>query len=612
MASFYIERIVAAGPNRTPSIITFKPGLNIICGASDTGKTAILKSIKFIFGGDKPFPAETGFDTVTMRVATLNGFITFTRKLGKATVNVLSEIDFINSGEYDIEYDNKKGNNRPVVNSVWLKLIGINHVPRIIKNKDFVRKHLKWTTFLRSFYLNEDDIGTSESIMLPSQNTVVPLFLSALVFLFTGQDFADMEVQETEAISAARKNAIETFVSKQVSIVSKKRYALQEELKVFEGASVEAEIQHLVNKLSASESAITAAAEESKDLLGTLLEYKEKEAGCQMIYSRYQSLKSQYISDIERLTFITEGEALMKGVPSKDKCPFCDGAITAQSRKSYIEASRFELARIISQLQGLTESEADIVSELKETRGKLEKLENRRNEIEELIEEQLTPHVNKLKAAVEKYRIFIQLQNEIEVLHTVSEDLQHTLIEEPEAAKEKLAFRPKDHLPKDFKEKMDEYAYSILEECQYQGLNTAHFNLGKFDLEVNGEHKSESHGKGYRAFINTVLGLAFRHYYINDAVYNPGLFMVDTPLLGLDQGLDDQSPESMKKGLFKYFIKHQSEGQTIIVENTKDMPDMDYEAAGAKVIEFTHDNYESKYSESRYGFLVGVVGKEKS
>jgi hypothetical protein len=612
MASFYIERIVATGPNRTPSVVTFKPGLNIICGASDTGKTAILKSIKFIFGGDKPFPAETGFDNITIKVATLNGFITFKRKLGKNTVNVISEVDFINSGEYDIDYNDKEGNKRPVVNSIWLKLMGINHVPLIIKNKDFVKKHLKWTTFLRSFYLNEDDIGTSESIMLPSQQTVAPLFLSALVFLFTGQDFADMEVQETEAISAARKNAVEAFVNKQVSIVSKKRNALQEELKAFEGVDIEVEIQYLVDKLSDAEGAITAAAEESKDLLGTLLEYKDKEAGCQMIYSRYQSLKSQYISDIQRLTFITEGEALMKDVPSNDKCPFCDSAITPQSRKSYIETSRFELARIISQLQGLTESESDIVSELNEIRSKLEKLENRRNGIEELIEEELTPQVNKLKVAIEKYRIFIQLQNEIEVLHTVSQDLQYTLIEEPEASKEKIAFRPKNHLPKAFNAKMDEYAYNILEECQYQGLNTVHFNLGRFDLEVNGERKSESHGKGYRAFINTVLGLAFRHYYINDAVYNPGLFMVDSPLLGLDQGLDDQNPESMKKGLFNYFIKHQSEGQTIIVENTKDMPDIDYEAAGAKVIEFTQDNYASKYKESRYGFLIGVVGKKNS
>lgn len=56
-------------------------------------------------------------------------------------------------------------------------------------------------------------------------------------------------------------------------------------------------------------------------------------------------------------------------------------------------------------------------------------------------------------------------------------------------------------------------------------------------------------------------------------------------------------------------IKHRSEGQTIIVENSKDLPYIDYETAGAKVIEFTQDNYVSKYKESRYGFLIGIVCK---
>jgi hypothetical protein len=44
----------------------------------------------------------------------------------------------------------------------------------------------------------------------------------------------------------------------------------------------------------------------------------------------------------------------------------------------------------------------------------------------------------------------------------------------------------------------------------------------------------------------------------------------------------------------------------IVVENTKDLPELDYEAGGAKVIEFTQDKYKSKYKESRYGFLHDV------
>jgi len=81
---------------------------------------------------------------------------------------------------------------------------------------------------------------------------------------------------------------------------------------------------------------------------------------------------------------------------------------------------------------------------------------------------------------------------------------------------------------------------------------------------------------------------------------------VDTPLLGLDQGVEDSAPTSMRTALFQYFLDHQSNGQIIVVENTKNLPDLDYEANGAKVIEFTHNKYKSKYKENRYGFLHDV------
>lgn len=171
---------------------------------------------------------------------------------------------------------------------------------------------------------------------------------------------------------------------------------------------------------------------------------------------------------------------------------------------------------------------------------------------------------------------------------------------------DKPKFRPKEHFPSEFNACIDRIAFSVLADCNYEGLNTAHFNMGTFDLEVNGLAKENSHGKGYWAFINTVLGLTFRQYLEENAFYKPGLFVVDTPLLGLDNGVEVKAPTSMRTSLFQYFLDHQSAGQMIVVENTKDLPILDYEAYGAKVIEFTRDKYKSKYKENRYGFLHDV------
>jgi hypothetical protein len=84
-------------------------------------------------------------------------------------------------------------------------------------------------------------------------------------------------------------------------------------------------------------------------------------------------------------------------------------------------------------------------------------------------------------------------------------------------------------------------------------------------------------------------------------MFTPGLLIIDTPLLGLDQGVDDAAPESMRTALFRYFMNNQSEGQLIVVENIEHIPNLDFEKAGATVTTFTKGRFEG-----RYGFLEGI------
>lgn len=280
--------------------------------------------------------------------------------------------------------------------------------------------------------------------------------------------------------------------------------------------------------------------------------------------------------------------------------------IAPAERKSYVEASRAELNRIIRQLQDLSESEKDVIASLNEIHEKINHIESQRSDIEKLIETELTPQSNKLREGIQQYRPYVQLQQESTVLQSVSQEWIVELQKQESDSSDKPKFKPKEHYSVGFDKRIDEIAYSILDDCKYENLNTAQFNMGTFDLEINDYAKEDSHGKGYWAFINTILVLTFRQYLQKDAVHKSGLFVVDTPLLGLDQGVDDNAPTSMRTALFQYFIDNQSEGQMIVVENTKDLPELDYEASGAKVIEFTHGKYTSKYKESRYGFLHDV------
>ena len=61
--------------------------------------------------------------------------------------------------------------------------------------------------------------------------------------------------------------------------------------------------------------------------------------------------------------------------------------------------------------------------------------------------------------------------------------------------------------------------------------------------------------------------------------------MIDTPLLGLDENEDTFDGETVKRGLYQYFINYQGDGQVIIVDNLNAMPDgINFEKVGSNVV----------------------------
>lgn len=600
MSNFYIENITAHGSGRNDAVVSFGKGLNIIQGFSNTGKTCVVRCIDFIYGSStKPFEKNTGYNKVSMRIITPNGDITFSRILGRNQIQVASDNPEIESGTYDIAY--KQNHKNPVINSVWLKLIGIDGEPMIPKNIDFVKSHLTWRTLASVFYVTEKHIVRPESVVLPEQRTGDTLLLSALLYLISGRDFAETDAQAKKEIRVARRKAVEEYVNKQLSGISNRKKQLTEQLAAFADVDVEAEMARIVSEIEETDTLITQAVNSSKELLGQILATEEKAAECSVLLSRYHSLKSQYTADIKRLTFIVEGEVEYQNIPRVSKCPFCDAKMTTHSHQSYIEASRGELARIVAQLEGLEAAEADVRAELAEIKAKLTSLRAKREDIESLISEQLRPKADNLREMLNNYRAFVRLKYEMDVIDSFSDSWTADLRELPEEAGDTLQYHPKEYFDEAFLSAMDTLAKDILTECNYENFTSARFNLSDFDIEVNGGKKSTNHGKGYCAFLNTVVVLMFRKYFAIKAKYNPGLLIIDTPLLGLDQGVDDAAPESMRTALFRYFMNNQDEGQMIVVENLEHIPKLDYDASGAKVTTFTKGRFEG-----RYGFLEGV------
>lgn len=594
MANYYIKQVTATGKGKKDATMVFTKGLNIVYGLSDTGKTCVLKCIDFLFGSTSPpFDESTGYTAVKMVVVTPGGQITLERKLGENKIAVSSSDENIESGKYNAK------NGDPIISSVWLRLIGIEEEHHIIKNENFKTKRLTWRTFLHMFLIKEEDVSQEASILLPRLPQENTAFLSSLLFLMTDKDFSEFDEREEKRIKEARKKAVEKYINKELSELAERRENLNETLAAIATVDIEATVKGIVDALAETDERISREVERSRQLLGEILSARERLAESNLLYSRYQSLRSQYTADIKRLSFIVDGEANIDAVPHLDKCPFCDGEIPAHDHASYVEASRGELARIMSQFDGLSEAERDVLRERKAIEVEIANLTSKKVDVEALINNELKPKSLEFTQMLTDYRAVIRLRNEMDVIERFASERSTELRSMQTEDETEIKFKPKDYFGSEFLETVDKYLVDILTECKYEGLLTAQFLLETFDVAINGKRKATTRGKGYRAFLNTTLALVIRKYLADKGAYTPGLLIVDSPLIPLKQGVDDKAPESMRTALFRYLLDHQSDGQVIIIEN--DVPPLDYVAGGATVHYFTKGKLEG-----RYGFLYDV------
>lgn len=590
MPKFHIERLIVTGSGKEPSILEFKKGLNIVCGPSDTGKSYVLECIDYLFGsGNIRFDRGTGYDFVKLTVATENGRITLERQLDTKKIKVHSTDPDIESGNYGTS--GKKNN----ISDLWLQLIGIKEEHHIIKNSRFEKQRLTWRTFSHMFLIKETSVFQEQSIIMPKQNTASTAALSALLFLITGRDFAEANPLEEKKIKEARKKAVVDYIHTRLANFADRKVKLGR-IPDIDASNLQTKVEAVLDDIAKTESAIAESIKRNKQLLKDIFETNAQLAECNTLYNRYQALRSQYAADIKRLTFIVEGELNRDSTTEISKCPFCEGDIPVKDDGGYVEASHAELHRIQLQLSDLEEANHDIVKERSALEMKVADLNKEKSEVEVLLNNELKPKVAALKQTLAQYRQAIEIQNETTVIGEFETSMKTELFEMQMEDDSEVEFKVKSYFNRDILGPLDDSLNKTLELCKYEGLSSAYFSPSNFDVFINGKSK-DAFGKGYRAFLNTVLALVLMRYLLEHGKFAPGLLVVDSPILSLKEPGDEKASDTMKAALFQHLLDNQENGQIIIIEN--DPPALDY--TEANVIAFTKDE-----ARGRYGFLNGV------
>lgn len=621
MAQFFIERLTVSGGGKKSSV-NFGTGVNFVVGPSDTGKSSIVQAIDYLFGfrssKNKPFRfnPDLGYDRFQLFTQTPNGKVVFERRLGENKITLSGTDPNFTYRTYSLGHQAKNN-----INDVWLQMIGIDEPHKILATRTGKVQQLTWRAMLHMILIKQGDIARTSSVFYnPSVmvNMTETVSKATILFLMTGIDAADHDAAEDQRIQTAKRGAVVEYIRSTIGRLSdyekqllKKKTAWNalHALSDYSVDKVKAEIDLVNQEIDELQQMVDRNTRQSRQLMSDIYENNSRLAECDTLVDRFAALRTQYLSDIQRLAFVVDGSVAYADVPKLERCPFCDGEVEASTDIPDRQRALAELQHLRVHLTDLEQTEHDVAMKRKEILLTLEELEQRKQSIDANITHKLKPRLATLKQRLNSYRKIVELTKELQIIQNEQRTFNKELTE--------LELKPKTTDVKyDINQLFDpvrlaeyeERLISILKTCNYDVAASTRFNMNTFDIEIGGQQKALSHGGGYCGFLNTVVALAMVEYLEDSGEYSPGLLVADSPFTQLSEPKSKTKSDTMKVGFLQYLFKNYgspaSTAQIILIDQKEKLPMLDpmiKRAPHINVIEFTGDK-----NVGRYGFLDGV------
>ena len=233
----------------------------------------------------------------------------------------------------------------------------------------------------------------------------------------------------------------------------------------------------------------------------------------------------------------------------------------------------------------------------------MQEIDDQIAEITNSINGELKPRAAELRQSVEAYKEILRAKQEIYAIDAMATELNTDVFEkENEEDGESAKFKGRELINKDTWKVLSDNLNSMIKECGYPNSPESRLNIDTLDVVVGGKFKKDQ-GKGYRAYLNTIMLFNLMKYLEENAIYAPHLLILDSPILSLKEKKHkitekEKATPGMRESLFKYIVNHYGKNQVIIAEN--EIPEgVDY--SFVNLIEYTTDE-----REGTYGFLKSV------
>jgi hypothetical protein len=606
---FSVKRIIITGSGKKDAVLKFDTGLNVISGASDTGKTYVFEALNYMMGsGEIPKEVEEGkgYQEVFLEIEDINKNIyTIKRNLsdGKMFIYECTYENRNNKTPLKIieKHDVKDKNN---ISSFLLELCKSEYKSVVKSLKTGSVESFTFRDFARLIMLSEEKIISKKSVILGNVGPVkYTKYKNSFKTIVTGIEDEGIKSEEDKKIS---KITLDAKIEMMDNLITKYTEDLKELNTNFSSVGSDInELEAVINEIEEiinNKKQILEDIEDKRKLLlneqrenTTILEYNIE------VIKKFSLLKENYLSDLQRIEFVDEANYYINQLDNV-KCPVCLSSIEKESNidiksisisiiaeKNKLEKQLNEIDETISILE---EKNENIKLKNREIIAKVDELTLRANtELKPIIELKLNELKNFLKG-----RDILNEKEYIESKLLEIEQIRTDLIKKKRNIKiEKIEIHELNNTNINDICKM---VSSLLIEWKLFSGPVVEFNVKDFDFIINGK-KKESFGKGYRAIINSALVIAIMKYTVDRGLPHPKLIILDSPLTTFKEkdkdGNKDEVDDMVKKSFYNHLANNFSNEQIIVFENVE--PDSQIKG------KITYYHFSKNKNNGRYGFF---------
>tara|TARA_R110002072_G_scaffold295729_1_gene466880 strand:- start:957 stop:2810 length:1854 start_codon:yes stop_codon:yes gene_type:complete len=611
-SGFQVRHLSYHGPSRPPVVVSFRSGLNVIYGASDTGKSFIVETIDFMLGGKGPLtdiPQSNGYAQILLALVFEDGAeYTVRRSFDGGAFALYNGLfsDNLPDGDGTPLSETHSVRDQDNWSSLLLSKTGLSN-KRIRKNAKGDTQNLSFRNLARLVVINEEEIIQKRSPLSDGNYTADTANTSAFRLLLTGvDDSALVSIQQRTPAEQKAEAQIELLdqliadTQKRIAQISgSKEELFQQEDRI--NSAIEARNVQLLIK----ESHYRQISSSRRNLMKRREDNQNRYAEVALLLERFRLLKQHYDSDLERLAGIREAGILFSTL-EVDKCPICGSApehhdlaaVCEGNEDLVIEAASSEIRKIEIKYAELTSTISDLSRESKKLEQSLPKIDQRLGELSDELETVVSPDLRKLRVSYKELadkganvREALGLFDGLNDLLGRKETLENS--NSPKAGDAVANARLTDSMVEPFSVEVEK----LLKRWQFPGTCRVHFDLEAKDLVISGKPRT-SFGKGLRAVTQSAFSLALLEYCASNDKPHPGIVILDSPLLSYKEpegSEDDLRGTDLNSNFYRDLLTLQPNRQVIIIENTDPPSDVEL---GSRV-----EHFSGLENEDRYGLF---------